>query len=122
VDDIGEEEHSLLRSNFGERPCLNPLRKLVNGDEQVGAAPACFLEGSNQVESLDHEWPHDRDRLECLSRQMRLPNIVLAPFTGAYNLHGVGYGSGPVEALLEGLLDEGPRSGVMSTCPSVDVL
>jgi hypothetical protein len=38
-------------SNFGERLCLNPLRKLVDGDKQVGVAPACFLEGSNQVES-----------------------------------------------------------------------
>jgi hypothetical protein len=53
---------------------------------------------------------------------MRLSSIVLAPFARAYNLHGVGYGSGPVETLLEGLPDEGPQSDVMFACPNVDVL
>jgi hypothetical protein len=47
VDDVGKKEHSLLRSDAGDRTGLDPLGKFVNGDEQVGEAPNCPFQGSN---------------------------------------------------------------------------
>jgi hypothetical protein len=43
MNDTGEEQHGLLRSDVGNGMGLDPLGKLVNGDEQVGEAPSCFL-------------------------------------------------------------------------------
>jgi hypothetical protein len=68
VDDFEEKFHSLLRSDRRDRPSLNPLLELVNGDKQVRVAPVRFLEGPNQIEPLDRKWPRDGDRLECLRR------------------------------------------------------
>jgi hypothetical protein len=36
VDDVGEEEHSLLGPDAGDSTGLDPLGKFVNGNEQVG--------------------------------------------------------------------------------------
>ena len=52
---------------------------------------------------------------------MSLPCIVLTPFAGAYNLLGVGYCSGPVEALSECVSDQGSRGGVVTADPTVDI-
>jgi hypothetical protein len=43
MDDVGEEQHGLLRPDAGDGSCLDPLGKFVNGDEQVGEAPTCPL-------------------------------------------------------------------------------
>ena len=66
--DVKEEQHGLLGLDRGDRPSLYPLCKLDYGDKQVGIAPRRPFEWSNQIEPLDHEWPHDGDRLECLGR------------------------------------------------------
>ena len=50
-----------------------------------------------------------------------MPSVVLTPFAGAYDLLGVGYCSGPVEALLECVSNQGPRCGMVTTYPTVDV-
>ena len=68
MDDVCEEQHSLLGFDHGDRPSLYPLCELVYGDKQVGVAHGCSFERSDQIESLDHERPHDGDRLECLGR------------------------------------------------------
>ena len=52
---------------------------------------------------------------------MNLSSVVLTPFVGAYDLLGVGYCSGPVEALLECVSNQGPRRGVVTVDPTVDV-
>ena len=67
----------------------------------MGEAPGRLFEWPNQVEPLDHEGPRDGDRLECLGREVSLPSVVLTSFAGAYNLLGIGYYGGPVEALSE---------------------
>jgi hypothetical protein len=43
MNDVGEEQHGLLRSDVGNGTSLDPLGKHVNGDEKVGEAPSCFL-------------------------------------------------------------------------------
>ena len=48
-------------------------------------------------------------------------SIVLAPFASAYDLLGVGYCSGPVEALSERIPNQGSRHSVMPTDPTMDI-
>jgi hypothetical protein len=78
MNDVGEEQHGLLRSDVGNGAGLDPLGKLVNGDEQVGEAPICFLQGSDQVEPLNDERPCDGNGLQGMSWEMGLPWVVLA--------------------------------------------
>ena len=68
MDDVEEEQHGLLEFDCGDRPSFYPLCKLVFGDKQVGVASGRPLERSDQIEPLDHKWPRDRDRLECLGQ------------------------------------------------------
>jgi hypothetical protein len=60
--------------------------------------------------------------LEHLGWQIILPSVVLAPFTGAYYLGGISYGSGPVEALPERISNKGAWCSMMAAHASVDVL
>ena len=117
MDDVEEEQHSLLGLDHGDRSSFYPLCKLMYGDKLVGVAPRRFLQRSNQIEPPDHEGPHDGDHLECLGQDMSLPSIVLTPFAGAHDLLGVGYCSGPIEALSECIPNQGSRHGVVTADP-----
>ena len=52
---------------------------------------------------------------------MSLPSVVLAPFTGAYDLLSVGYCSAPVEALLECIPNQGSRRDMVTADPTMDI-
>ena len=52
---------------------------------------------------------------------MSLPSVVLTPFVGAYDLLSVGYRGGPIEALSECVSNQGPRRGMVTADPTVDV-
>ena len=121
MDDIKEEQHGWLGLDYGDRLSLYPLCKLVYGDKQVRIAPGCSLERSNQIEPLDHERPHDGDRLECLGWQVGLSSIVLTPLIGAHNMFSIGYRSRPIEALSERISDQGSRHGMVTIDPTVDI-
>ena len=121
MDDVEEEQHGLLGFDRGDRSSFYPLCKFVYGDKQVGKAPGRLFERPNQVKPPDHEGPHDGDHLESLGREVCLPSIVLAPFTGAYDLLGVGYYSGPVEALSEHIPNQGSRHGMVTVDPTMDI-
>ena len=95
----------MLRLDHGDQPSLYPLCKLVYGDKQVRVALGCSFERSDHIKPLDHEWPHDGDRLDCLGWQVGLPSIVLTPFVGAHDLFSVDYCGQPVEALSECISD-----------------
>jgi len=101
MDDVEEEQHSLLGFDHGDRSSFDPFCEFVYGDKQVGVAPERLFERSNQIEPPDREGPHDGDHLECLGREVSLPSVVPTPFIGAYDLLSVGYYSGLVEALSE---------------------
>ena len=47
MDDIEEEQHSLLGLDHGDRPSFDPFCEVVYGDKQVGVAPRCLFERSN---------------------------------------------------------------------------
>ena len=63
MDDVKEEQHGLLGFDRRDWPSLYPFYKLVTGDKQEGVAPGSLFEWSNQIMSLDYEWPGDGDRL-----------------------------------------------------------
>ena len=84
-------------------------------------APGHPLERFDQIEPLDHEWPCDRDRLECLGQKVSLPSIVLTPFAGAHDLLGISYYSGPIKALLESVSNQGSRRDVVIAEPTMDI-
>ena len=86
----------------------------------MGEAPGLF-EWPNQVEPPDHEGPRDGDHLECLGQEMSIPSVVLTPFAGSYDLLGIDYYSGPIEALSECVSNQGPRHGMVTVDPTVDV-
>jgi hypothetical protein len=69
----------------------------------VGEAPGCLLQRPDEVEAPHSEGPGDGDRLQSLSREMGLPSIELAPFTGSDNLCGICHGGGSVETLSKGV-------------------
>jgi hypothetical protein len=98
---------------------LDPLGKLVDGNEQVGKASGCSLQRSDQVEAPNGEWPRDGDGLQGMSQEMVLPCIVLTSFAGAYQLNGVGDRGWPIETLPECVSDEGSRHRVMAASPRV---
>ena len=87
----------------------------------MGVSSGCLLERSNQIEPPDREGPCDGDHLECLGREVSLPSVVLTPFVGAHDLVGVGYCSGPVEALSECVSNQGSRRGVVTADPTMDI-
>jgi hypothetical protein len=66
MNNISEEEHRLLKFDSRNWPSLNPLLELVDGDEQVGEAPGCFLKRPDKVQTPDCERPSDGDCLERL--------------------------------------------------------
>jgi hypothetical protein len=63
MDNVGEKQHDLFRIDAGNGAGLDPLRKLVNGDEQVGEALGCSLQGFDQVEPPNGERPCNRNGL-----------------------------------------------------------
>ena len=122
MDDVEEEQHGLLKLDHRDRSSFDLFCELVYGDKQVGVASRRLLERSNQIEAPDYEGPRDGDHLECLGWEVSLSSVVLAPFAGAYDLLGVGYRGGPIEALLECVSNQGPRRGMVTTDPTVDVV
>ena len=87
----------------------------------MGEAPGHLFEWPNQIEPPDREGPRDGDHLECLGREVSLSSIVLTPFACAYELLGVGYCSGPVEALSECVSNQGPWCDMVTIDPAMDV-
>ena len=87
----------------------------------MGEASGRLFEWPNQVESLDREGPCDGNHLESLGWEVCLPSVVLAPFAGAYNLLGIGYCGGLVEALSECIPNQGSWCGMMTADSTMDV-
>ena len=69
----------------------------------------------------DHKGPRDGNHLECLGREVSLLSIVLTPFVGAYDLLGVGYRGGTIEALSECVSNQGPWRGVVTIDATMDI-
>ena len=51
-----------------------------------------------------------------------MSSIVLTPFIGAYNLLGIGYCGGPVEALSKCISNQGSWCSMMTADSTVDVV
>jgi hypothetical protein len=81
MDDVSEEEHSLLRPDAGDGAGLDPLGEFVDCDELVGEAASRPFQRSNKVEPPNSKRPCDGDGLQGVYREMCLPRIVLTTLT-----------------------------------------
>jgi hypothetical protein len=90
---------------FSQGLCLDLLSKFIERDEQVGHAPRCLLEGSQEVQTPHDKRPGNGDRLEFLGRAVNLSSEVQASPTGSYDLCCIVGHSRPVKTLLKCLLD-----------------
>ena len=79
VDYIGEEEDSLLGVDVCDGSSLYPLGELVDGHQQVGISPRRPMEGTHEVEAPHRKRPSDWDHLQCVSREVGLLGVKLAP-------------------------------------------
>jgi hypothetical protein len=84
MNNAGEEEHSLLGPDAGDRAGLDPLREFVDRDEQVGEAASCPFQWSDKVEPPNGKRPCDGDSLQGMCRKMGSSRIVLTTLAGAY--------------------------------------
>ena len=121
VDDVREEQHRLLGFDLIDRASLNPFGELIDCYQQMGVAPRGLLQRPNHVEPPYGERPYDRDGLEGLGREMRLPCVVLASLIGAYELGGISNCRWPVEPLAEGVSDECSRRYMVPAASRVQV-
>lgn len=101
---------------------LYPLDEFVNGNQKVVEPHGCLPKFSNHVEAPDHKGTGDEDHLECLHQQVVLLGIVLAPVAHLDDVPGIGEGYRLVEAMPEGLPNEGTQSSVMRADASMDVV
>jgi hypothetical protein len=79
----------------------------------------CLLQGTDEVQTPHSKRPSDGYCLQGLSGQVRLSCVELTPLAGAYNPCGVSHRGGPVEALSEGVPNEGSRCCVVTASPRV---
>jgi hypothetical protein len=84
MNNVGEEEHSLLGPDAGDRAGLDPLGEFVDCDEQVGEAASCPFQWSDKVEPPNGKRPCDGDSLQGMCRKMGSSRIVLTTLAGAY--------------------------------------
>jgi hypothetical protein len=77
MDDVSEEEHSLLGPDAGDGAGLDPLGEFVDCDEQVGEAASRPFQRSDKVEPPNGKRPCDGDGLQGVCRKMCLSRIVL---------------------------------------------
>jgi hypothetical protein len=64
MDNVGEEEHSLLGPDAGDKAGLDPLGEFVDRNEQVGEAADCPFQGSDKVEPPNGKQPCDGNGLQ----------------------------------------------------------
>ena len=83
MDDVHEEQHRLLGFDLIDRASLDPFGELIDRHQQMGVAPGGLLQRPNHVKPPYGKRPCDRDGLEGLGREVRLPCVVLASFAGA---------------------------------------
>ena len=79
VDYVGEEEDRLLGADVCDGSSLDPLGELVDGHQQMGVPSCCLLEWAHEVKALHHKRPSDGDHLQCVSGEVGLVGIELAP-------------------------------------------
>jgi hypothetical protein len=79
VDNVGEEEDSLLGADVCDGSSLDPFGEFVDGYQQMGVPSCRLLERAYEVETPHCEWLGDGDQLESMSGEMGLLGIELTP-------------------------------------------
>jgi hypothetical protein len=87
----------------------------------VGVAPGRFSQGPDDVQSPHGERQCDGYGLQDVSWEIGLAGVKLAPPAGAHYLVGIGDRSGPIEALVKRVAQEGAWRRVVAIYARVDV-
>jgi hypothetical protein len=77
---------------------------------------------AHHVEVPDCEGPRDRERLQCLRREVSLSCIELATLTVPHNVLRVGDRCGPIETLSESFSDKCSWAGMVTAGTSMYLL
>ena len=81
----------------------------------------CLFEGTHKVEHPNGEWPSNWDHLQGMCGLVRLLGVELTPMACSDQALGVPNGGRPIEALTEGVPNQGPRRCVVAASPRVHV-
>jgi hypothetical protein len=99
-NDALDKAYHFLGADLSQGPSLNLFSELVDHDKQVGEAPGCFLEESQEVQAPHSKRPCDGDGLEPLGRHVDLSCKVLEPLARPHDLDCIIGGRWPVKVLL----------------------
>jgi hypothetical protein len=89
---------------------IYPFNELVNNGEDAREATRKSRKIPENTESPFIEWSGDQNHLECLSKRVDFPSIILAPLANAYNVLRI-HKSGN-RTLVEAHYQQGLRSCV----------
>jgi hypothetical protein len=98
-NDALDKAYHFLGADLSQGPSLNLFSELVDHDKQVGEAPGCFLEESQEVQAPHSKRPCDGDGLEPLGRHVDLSCKVLEPLARPHDLDCIIGGRWPVKVL-----------------------
>jgi hypothetical protein len=99
-NDALDKAYHFLGADLSQGPSLDLFSELVDHDKQVGEAPGCFLEESQEVQAPHSKRPCDGDGLEPLGRHVDLSCKVLEPLARPHDLDCIIGGRWPVKVLL----------------------
>jgi hypothetical protein len=98
-NDALDKAYHFLGADLSQGPSLDLFSELVDHDKQVGEAPGCFLEESQEVQAPHSKRPCDGDGLEPLGRHVDLSCKVLEPLARPHDLDCIIGGRWPVKVL-----------------------
>jgi hypothetical protein len=98
-NDALDKAYHFLGADLSQGPSLDLFSELVDHDKQVGEAPRCFLEESQEVQAPHSKRPCDGDGLEPLGRHVDLSCKVLEPLARPHDLDCIIGGRWPVKVL-----------------------
>jgi hypothetical protein len=98
-NDALDKAYHFLGADLSQGPSLDLFSELVDHDKQVGEAPGCFLEESQEVQAPHSKRPCDGDGLEPLGRHVDLSCKVLEPLARPHDLDCIIGGRWPIKVL-----------------------
>ena len=112
----------MLGLNLADGSSLNPLGEFVDCHQQVGEAPGCLLQRTDEVQSPHSERLCNGDGLQNVRGEVHFSSVKLATLAGPHDVGGVGDCGGPVETLPKCITHEGTWRSMVAANASVDVM
>jgi hypothetical protein len=97
MQDIEDEINDSIWCELGYRFVLNPLGKLVDGQQYMGEIAWRRCEGSNHIEAPASKWPGWQYGDETVSWDVRLLAKELKVLASPHQVLSIGHCGGPPE-------------------------